>query len=59
MVRFETELITRELVRARGNVSRTARALGLHRQSLQHKLKELSLDAARFREEAGAAAGDE
>jgi len=55
MARFETELVSRELVRARGNVSKTARALGLHRQSLQHKLKELGIDAARFRDDAGAA----
>jgi DNA-binding NtrC family response regulator len=50
MVRFETELITRELVRARGNVSKTARALGLHRQSLQHKLRELAIDAEQYRD---------
>jgi DNA-binding NtrC family response regulator len=50
MVRFETALITRELVRSRGNVSQTARALGLHRQSLQHKLRELGIDAEQFRD---------
>lgn len=32
-----------------GNVSRTARALGLHRPNLQQKLKELGIDAATFR----------
>ena len=47
--RFETRLLTRELARHRGNVTRTAQALGLHRQSLQHKLKELGLKAAAFR----------
>ncbi len=49
MARFETELITRELVRSNGNVSRAARALGVHRQSLQHKLKELGIDAEAYR----------
>jgi len=32
-----------------GNVSKTARALGLHRPNLQQKLKELGIDAAAFR----------
>ncbi|MHC4391030.1 MAG: sigma-54-dependent transcriptional regulator [Planctomycetota bacterium] len=48
--RFERALLTRELVRHRGNVSRSARGLGLHRQSLQNKLRELGIDAASFRE---------
>ena len=50
LVRFESAIIARELARARGNVSQTARSLGLHRQSLQHKLRELGMDAESFRD---------
>lgn len=49
MLRFESEYISRELARSRGNISQAARALGVHRQSLQHKLRELGIDAERFR----------
>lgn len=37
----ERELITRTLADAGGNVSEAARRLGLHRQSLQRKLRRL------------------
>lgn len=40
---FEKEYITRCLERCGGNVTRAAALLGMHRQSLQHKIKELGL----------------
>ncbi len=46
---FETELITSKLAENRGNVSRTAAALKLLRQSLQQKLRELGINADEFR----------
>src|SRR5690554_1025926 len=39
--RFEHEFIEYMLVRNNNNTSKTAKALGLHRQSLQRKLKKL------------------
>jgi DNA-binding NtrC family response regulator len=40
---FERRYITRCLEDAGGNVTRAASVLGMHRQSLQHKLRELGL----------------
>ncbi len=47
---FETEFIERKLRDHDGNISRTAGALGMARQSLQQKLKELGINVNRFRE---------
>jgi DNA-binding NtrC family response regulator len=41
--KFEMAWITKELVSHRWNVSRTAATIGLHRQSLQEKLRELGI----------------
>jgi DNA-binding NtrC family response regulator len=41
--KFEIAWITKELVAHRWNVSRTAATIGLHRQSLQEKLRELGI----------------
>jgi DNA-binding NtrC family response regulator len=41
--RFEVAYVTRKLEENRWNVSRTAAAIGLHRQSLQEKLRELGI----------------
>src|SRR2546427_12563043 len=41
--RFEVAWITKELVSHRWNVSRTAATIGLHRQRLQEKLRELGM----------------
>jgi DNA-binding NtrC family response regulator len=41
--KFESAWITKELVSHRWNVSRTASTIGLHRQSLQEKLRELGI----------------
>ena len=41
--KFEIAWITKELVSHRWNVSRTAVTIGLHRQSLQEKLRELGV----------------
>jgi DNA-binding NtrC family response regulator len=51
---FERRYITRCLEESGGNVTRAAAILGMHRQSLQHKLRELGL-ARRY----VAVAGDE
>jgi DNA-binding NtrC family response regulator len=40
---FERRYITRCLEETGGNVTRAAAILGMHRQSLQHKLRELGL----------------
>ncbi len=40
---FEKEYILRSLKAHRGNITKTAEALGMHRQGLQQKLRELSL----------------
>ncbi|MEE9584158.1 MAG: sigma-54 dependent transcriptional regulator [Candidatus Brocadiales bacterium] len=40
---FEREFITRSLGEHNGNITRTASALGMHRQALQQKIKELRL----------------
>jgi len=41
--KFETEYLKRKLQEHRWNVSRTAEDVGLHRQSLQEKLRELGI----------------
>ncbi len=41
--KFEIAYLTRQLASRRWNVSRTAAAIGLHRQSLQEKLRELGI----------------
>ncbi len=40
---FERQYVEYSLEQAGGNVTRAAAALGMHRQSLQHKIKELGL----------------
>ncbi|MFQ5863106.1 MAG: sigma-54-dependent transcriptional regulator [Candidatus Brocadiales bacterium] len=40
---FEREFITRSLEEHKGNITRAAGALGMHRQALQQKIKELKL----------------
>src|SRR5205807_2119280 len=47
---FELEFIERKLREHRGNISRTAQALGMHRQSLQQKLKELGIVINRYKD---------
>ena len=47
---FEREFIERKLRECKGNISKAARDLDMHRQSLQHKLKELNIDPSRFKE---------
>ncbi len=42
--RFETAYITQRLRENQGNVTRTAAAIGLERQSLQEKIKQLGID---------------
>ena len=41
--KFEVAYITKQLVEHRWNVSKTAATIGLHRQSLQEKLRELGI----------------
>jgi DNA-binding NtrC family response regulator len=41
--KFEVAYLTRQLAEHRWNVSRTAATIGLHRQSLQEKLRELGI----------------
>jgi len=41
--KFEVAWITKQLASHRWNVSRTAATIGLHRQSLQEKLRELGI----------------
>lgn len=40
---FERKYIERILNQSSGNITRAAALLGMHRQSLQHKIKELGL----------------
>ena len=47
--RFEREYVENRLRAAGGNVSEAARDMGIARQSLQAKLKDLRIDAGRFR----------
>jgi two-component system nitrogen regulation response regulator NtrX len=41
--KFEVAYLTKQLAEHRWNVSRTAETIGLHRQSLQEKLRELGI----------------
>jgi len=41
--KFEMAYLTKQLADHRWNVSRTAATIGLHRQSLQEKLRELGI----------------
>ena len=41
--KFEVAYLTKQLADHRWNVSRTAATIGLHRQSLQEKLRELGI----------------
>jgi len=50
---FEREYLREALREHSGNVSRTAQAIGMVRQSLQQKLRELGLRAGDFRNERG------
>ncbi len=45
---FEKQFIENKLREYGGNITRTAESLDMHRQSLQHKLKELSISAKEF-----------
>jgi two-component system response regulator AtoC/two-component system nitrogen regulation response regulator NtrX len=47
---FERAFLEKHLSEARGNISQAARMLGLHRQSLQQKLKDLGINPHRFKE---------
>jgi len=47
--RFERDILTNALKNHAGNISRAARALGLHRQNLQQKLRQLGITAESFR----------
>ena len=47
--RFERDILTAALEKHSGNISRAARALGLHRQNLQQKLRQLEISAEDFR----------
>jgi two-component system response regulator AtoC/two-component system nitrogen regulation response regulator NtrX len=40
---FEKDFVSRKLEENNGNISKTAEALGMHRQSLQQKIKELDM----------------
>ena len=42
--KFEVDYIAARLLENNGNVSRTAVQIGLHRQSLQQKLRELGIE---------------
>ena len=44
---FEIVYIKGKLREHRGNITRTAAAIGIHRQSLQEKLRELGIQAER------------
>jgi DNA-binding NtrC family response regulator len=48
--RFERAVLTAALREHRGNLSRIARQLGLHRQNLQQKLHKLGISAESFRD---------
>ena len=47
---FERSILSAALRRHNGNVSRAARALGLHRQNMQQKLRRLGISAASFKQ---------
>jgi len=45
---LETSLISEALRRKNGNISRAAEYLGMQRQFLQQKIKQLGMDARKF-----------
>ena len=47
--RFERDILTTALEKHSGNISKAARSLGLHRQNLQQKLRQLEISAEDFR----------
>jgi DNA-binding NtrC family response regulator len=47
---FERDFVQRHLKIYKGNISRTAQALGMHRQSLQQKIKELGIHVSQFKD---------
>jgi two-component system NtrC family response regulator len=47
--RFERDILTAALDKHSGNISQAARELGLHRQNLQQKLRQLEISAESFR----------
>ena len=47
---FERAILTAALREHKGNLSRIARQLGLHRQNLQQKLHKLGISAESFRD---------
>ncbi|GMR23226.1 MAG: sigma-54 dependent transcriptional regulator [Acidobacteriota bacterium] len=47
--RFERNILTAALEKHSGNISKAARSLGLHRQNLQQKLRQLEISAEDFR----------
>jgi len=47
--RFERDIFTAALEKHGGNISKAARALGLHRQNLQQKLRQLEISADDYR----------
>jgi arginine utilization regulatory protein len=49
---FERKYLSEALREHEGNVSRTANAIGMVRQSLQQKIRELGLKADEFRRRA-------
>jgi DNA-binding NtrC family response regulator len=49
VARFEREVLSAALKQHAGNVSQAARSVGLHRQNVQQKMRELGLDAEEFR----------
>jgi DNA-binding NtrC family response regulator len=56
---FERRYITRCLEHTQGNVTRAAEILGMHRQSLQHKLRQLGLGRRYVSVESDATEGSE
>jgi DNA-binding NtrC family response regulator len=49
--RFEKDILSAALREYGGNISRAARALGLHRQNVQQKLRRLGISVRDFKEE--------
>lgn len=47
---FEKDFVERHLKIHKGNISRTAQSLGMHRQSLQQKIKDLGIHAGQYKD---------
>ncbi|RME03153.1 MAG: sigma-54-dependent Fis family transcriptional regulator [Planctomycetota bacterium] len=47
--RFEIQFIEHKLKECKGNITQAAKKLNMHRQSLQHKLKELGINPNKFK----------